>query len=99
MKHILEFEKYDNVTEGFWDDIFGRPKATGDISKGTVLRGQGWSQTGKDRSTEDTEDYYIVFQGQKFYDDDVEYDDYYSSKPLPRIERGKLIIANPAWKL
>jgi hypothetical protein len=45
------------------------------------------------------EDEYIMFNGQKFYPDQIEYADYQDLGELPRIENGKLIIANPAWSM
>jgi hypothetical protein len=38
-----------------------------------------------------------MFDGKKFYSEDIVYDDYNSTEPIPRVEGGKLIIANPAW--
>lgn len=40
-----------------------------------------------------------MFDGQKFYPDQIEYDDYNSSKQIPRVENGKLIVANPVWNM
>jgi hypothetical protein len=102
MKHLLEFEKYDqSIEEGFLSSLFGRRPDTED-ARHTVKRGQGWSQYGKDTLATDPnyreDDYYVVFKGEKFYEDDIEYDDFYSTKPLPRIENGKLIIAHPGWE-
>ena len=57
------------------------------------MKGQGWSHRGKD------EENYIMFQGQKFYPDQIQYDKYNSMKQIPRVENGKLIVANPAWSL
>lgn len=94
MRHIKSFNNFENsevrpVQEGLWSRLFGGEK-TGDAAH-DAFRSQGYSHRGKD------EDNYIMFQGQKFYDGDIEYDDYNSTKPLPRVERGKLIIANPMW--
>jgi hypothetical protein len=95
MKHIFEYESFENRTnEGFLDSIFGRP--TTKAAAETAVKGQGFSHTGKD---EDNKENYIIFNGQKFYQDQIEYDDYYSTKELPRIEDGKLIIGNPAWSV
>jgi len=41
----------------------------------------------------------IEFNGTKFYPDQIEYDDYHSTKPLPRVEGDTLIISNPAWSM
>jgi hypothetical protein len=38
-----------------------------------------------------------MFNGKKFYDEDIEYADNQDLGEIPRIERGKLIIANPNW--
>lgn len=97
MKHIKGFRNYSKkedkttkpVTEGLWSRLFGDDK-TSDAAHDS-RRGAGYSHTGKD------EDNYIMFQGQKFYDADIEYDDYSSTKPIPRIEHGKLIVSNPMW--
>lgn len=79
------------INEGFWSSLFGKPSV--DDAARDSLRGKGFSHRGKD------EDNYIMFDGQKFYPDQIEYDDVYSTKPIPRIENGKLIVANPAWNL
>ena len=93
MKHIKKFEDLDtSVSESFWKDIFGKPSV--DSAAHDSLRGQGFSHRGKEE-----EDDYIIFNGQKFYPGDIEYDDVHSTKEIPRIENGKLIIANPAWNL
>jgi len=95
MKHIFEYESFENRTnEGFLDSIFGRP--TTKAAAETAVKGQGYSHTGRE---EDEDEDYIMFKGQKFYPDQVKYDDYYSTKELPRVENGKLIIANPAWAM
>lgn len=83
------------VNENFWTSIFGKP--TVDAAAHDSLRGQGFSFRGRD--TERSEDNYIMFDGNKFYPDQIEYDEYQSTKPLPRVEGDKLIIANPAWSM
>jgi hypothetical protein len=40
-----------------------------------------------------------VYKGEKFYPDQIEYADYQDLGDLPRVEDGKLLIANPAWGL
>lgn len=94
MKHLKKYQPFrKQINEGFWNSIFGKPtiKDAATDSK----KGQGWSHTGKD----DDEQNYIMFQGQKFYPSQIEYDDPYSTQPIPRIENGKLIVANPAWSM
>jgi hypothetical protein len=44
-------------------------------------------------------DNYIMFNGEKFFPDQIEYADYQDLGDLPRIEDGKLLIANPSWGL
>ena len=82
------------MNESFWTSIFGKP--TIDKAAHDSLRGLGYSHTGRGERDEDN---YIMFDGNKFYPDQIEYDDYQSTKPLPRIEGDKLIIANPAWSM
>jgi hypothetical protein len=96
MKYIKRFEE---INEGFWDSVFGKP--TVDDAAHDSLRGQGWSHRGKETRDEETqeEDEFIMFNGQKFYPDQIEYADYQDLGELPRLENGKLIIANPAWNL
>jgi len=92
MKNIKHYDSFNsNVNESFWASLFGKP--TVDDAAHDSLRGQGFSHRGKD------EDNYIMFDGQKFYPDQIEYDDVYSTKKIPRVENGMLIVANPAWSL
>ncbi len=92
MKHL---KKYGNssskLNEGFWNSLFGKPSV--DDAAHDSLRSQGWSHRGKD------EENYIMFKGQKFYPDQIQYDEVYSTKEIPRVENGILIVANPAWSL
>lgn len=93
MKHIKKFDDLNSeLSENFWSDTFGKPSV--DSAAHDSLRGQGFSHRGK----EEEEDY-VVFNGQKFYQEDIEYDDVHSTKEIPRIEGDKLIVANPAWSL
>jgi hypothetical protein len=92
MKHLKKYNQLESkVNEGFWDSLFGKP--TIDDAAHDSMRGQGWSHRGKD------EENYIMFKGQKFYPDQIQYDEYNSTKEIPRVENGKLIVANPAWSL
>jgi hypothetical protein len=99
MENIKPYESFnlepEEVNENFWTKMFGRP--TVDDAAHDSLRGKGFSHRGKD--SERSEDNYIMFDGNKFYPDQIEYDDYHSTKELPRVENGKLIIANPAWSM
>jgi hypothetical protein len=92
MKNLITFEKFgSNVNESFWSNLFGKP--TVDDAAQDSLRGQGWSHRGRD------EENYIMFDGQKFYPDQIEYDEVNSTKPIPRVENGILIVANPVWSM
>lgn len=87
------------ITEGFFDSIFGKPdvdRAFRDSlrAKGTAGRGRNDQNYGKE-----SEDEYVIFQGQHFSPDDIEYASYDDLGELPRIENGKLIVTNPAWEL
>ena len=93
MKHLKKYTELNKTNESFWNSIFGKPNV--DDAAHDSLRGKGFSHRGK----EDNDMNYIMFNGQKFYPDQIEYDDPNSTKEIPRIEGGKLIIANPAWSL
>lgn len=84
--------KESEVDESYWDRIFGRPSSKD--AAHSALKSKGFSHTGKDDDS-----HYTMFDGQKFYEDDIEYADPYDTGDIPRIEDGKLIIANPAWSL
>jgi hypothetical protein len=92
MKHLKKYQNNNSkINESFWNSLFGKP--TVDDAAHDSLRGQGWSHRGKD------EENYIMFQGQKFYPDQIQYDDAYSTKQIPRVEGDMLIVANPAWSM
>ena len=84
------------LTEGFFEDVFGEP----DVDRATKdsLRAQGWSGRGKD-DEERPDEHYVIFNGEKFFPEDIEYASYDDLGDIPRIENGKLIVTNPAWEL
>ena len=98
MENIKSYDNYKEesgqaeVNESIWSSIFGKP--TVKDAAHTSLRGQGYSHIGK----EDDQNY-IMFNGQKFYPNQIEYADYQDLGELPRVENGKLLIANPAWSM
>ena len=100
MENLKKYEDFNSnvhqseVNEGLWDRLFSKPSIH--QAAHDSYRGQGWSATGKDDVSRD-EHNYVMFDGKKFYSEDIVYDDYNSTKPIPRVEGGKLIIANPAW--
>ena len=97
MKHIKKFgeltESWSPDYGSFWSDTFGKP--TVKDAAHDALRGQGHSHTKKD----DSGDQAIVFNGQEFYPDQIQYADYNDLGEIPRIENDKLIVANPAWSM
>jgi len=89
------------LTEGFFEDNFGMPdvdRATRDSIRATGASGRGRrdSNYGEEPKREDE---YVVFDGQEFGSDDIEYASYDDLGDLPRVENGKLIVTNPAWEL
>lgn len=99
MVNAMDRERQENeaqieeiVNEGLMDRLFGSPSVT-DAAK-DALRSQGHSQIGKD----DEKELYVVFNGEKFYPSDIEYADNYDMGEIPRVENGKLIVANPMWR-
>ncbi len=90
-----------DMGEGFFDDVFG--KASVGDARDSSMRQSGTSLTGRDDSNygeePSKENFYIVFNGEKYYEDDIEYADYNDMGDLPRLENGKLIVGNPAWRL
>lgn len=93
MKHIKKFEE---LSESFWETNFGKP--TVDDAAHDALRSQGWSGRGKD-DEERPEEHYVIFNGKKFFPEDIEYAEYQDLGEIPRVENGKLIIANPGWSM
>ena len=83
----------NDLEEGYEDDY----TASGFDSMGdaahSALKSKGHSHRGKD----DEGEFYIVFDGEKFYQDDFEIAHHNDTGKIPRVEDGKLIIANPAW--
>jgi hypothetical protein len=81
------------IREGYEDDY----TASGFDSMGDAahssLKSQGHSHRGKDDEGES----YIMFDGEKYYEEDFEIADYNDMGRIPRVEGDKLIIANPAW--
>ena len=81
------------MDESYWNKLFGSP--TIKDAAHDSLRGKGHSHVGKDDSNE----LYVVFNGQNFYPNQIEYADPNDLGEIPRIEGDKLIVANPAWSL
>lgn len=81
---------------GFWRNVFGEPDI--DDSAKSALKAQGHSHIGRD-DDERKGEYYMVFNGEKFFPDQIDYADYNDLGDLPRVENGMLIVPNPAWKL
>jgi hypothetical protein len=78
-----------------WREVFGTPDAI-EAAK-SAYKSQGHSMVGSD-DEERTGEYYTVFNGQKFFPDQIDYADYHDLGELPRVENGILIVPNPAWQ-
>jgi hypothetical protein len=94
-------KKYNLINEG--EGFFGRfgrffNKPTAQDAAKDALRSQGYSHMGKDNSNDNEDTYYTVFNGQKFYPDQIEFADNQDMGEIPRVEGDKLIIANPMWR-
>jgi hypothetical protein len=82
------------LNEG-WRDIFGEPDVK-DAAR-SAYKSQGHSMMGSDDEQREGE-YYTVFNGEKFFSNQIEYADYQDMGDLPRVENGMLIVPNPAWE-
>lgn len=89
IKKSRKFNK--SVKEGFWNRW---TKPSIDQAASDSVKGQGYSHRGNDDDTE-----YIMFDGERFSQDQIEYADYHDTGRLPRVEDSMLIIANPNWSL
>ena len=93
LRRDVEKRFRDDMNEGYEDDYTASGyDSIGDAAHSS-LKSKGHSHTGKD----DSDEFYIVFDGDKFYEGDFEIADYNDTGDIPRVEDGKLIIANPAW--
>jgi hypothetical protein len=94
-----QIEESINEGEGFFGNFgrwFNKPTAK-DAAK-DALRSKGYSEMGRDDESGDENSYYTVFNGEKFYPNQIEYADNNDLGEIPRVENGKLIIANPMWR-
>jgi RNA binding exosome subunit len=82
---VKRIVKENSYTASGYDSI-------GDVAHSS-LKSKGHSHRGKD----DEGAFYIVFDGEKFYEGDFEIAGHNDMGEIPRVEDGKLIIANPAW--
>ena len=97
-----QFAKKNNIKDSnksVKEGLFNRwTKPSIDQAAHDSVRGQGHSHRGNDNlATPEGE--YIMFNGQKFGQDQIEYADYHDTGRIPRVEDGVLIIANPNWSL
>jgi hypothetical protein len=82
-----------SVKEGFFNRFM---KPSIDQASDDSVKGHGHSHRGND-DLATPEGEYIMFNGQKFSQDEIDYADYHDTGKIPRIEDGMLIIANPNW--
>ena len=85
VRRVINEQYEDDYTASGFDSM-------GDAAH-SALKSKGHSHRGKD----DEGEFYIVFDGEKFYEDDFEIAGHNDMGKIPRVEDGKLIIANPAW--
>jgi len=85
VKRIVREQYEDDYTSSGFDSM-------GDAAHSS-LKSKGHSLRGKD----DEGEFYIVFDGEKFYEGDFEIAGHNDTGEIPRVEGDKLIIANPAW--
>ena len=91
IKKSRKFNK--SVKEGFWNRW---TKPSLDQASDDSVKSHGHSHRGNDNlATPEGE--YIMFNGQKFKHEQLEYADINDLDIIPRIEDGMLIIANPNW--
>lgn len=93
MKNIKSFKTFSKNEA--WNSFLRRPD-TQDAAR-DQMRSSGFSHTGTDNLGKQNSKGYIIHNGVKFYDDQIEYASYDDTGEIPRIEGGKLIVANPAW--
>ncbi len=86
---LLETDKTDKMDT---NELFISEPDIEDASH-SQLRGKGFSFRGR----EEDDTHYIVHDGQKFYEDEIEYAKHNDTGEIPRVEDGKLIIAHPMW--
>jgi len=79
------------VREGYEDDYTASGLDKMGDAAHSSMKSKGFSHRGKD------EEFFIMFDGDKFYEGDFEVADYNDTGDIPRVENGKLIIANPTW--
>jgi hypothetical protein len=77
-----KYKGLSELNEGFFSRLFR--------SKTSNAKKQGLSTKSDERS-------YIMFNGKKFYDENISYASYGDTGRIPRVEGGTLIIANPRW--
>jgi len=85
VKRVIKESYKDDYTASGFDKM-------GDAAHSS-FKSKGYSHRGKDNEGE----FYIMFDGKKFYEGDFEIADYNDTGDIPRVEDGKLIIANPVW--
>jgi RNA binding exosome subunit len=85
VKRVIRESYEDNYTASGFDTM-------GDAAH-SAFKSKGYSSRGKD----DEGEFYIMFDGEKFYEGDFKIADYNDTGDIPRVDGGKLIIANPAW--
>jgi hypothetical protein len=95
-----QFAKKNNIKDSnksVKEGLFNRfMKPSIDQASDDSVKGQGHSHRGNDDFATPAGEY-IMFNGQKFSQDEIDYADYNDLGKIPRVEDGMLIIANPNW--
>lgn len=98
IRHLQEsnrrLEKRFLAEGSMWNDVFGEPDIK-DVAR-SAYKSKGHSMMGKD-DEQRRGDYYIVFDGEKYFPEQIQYADYQDLGELPRVEDGMLIVPNPVW--
>jgi len=84
-----------STTNEAWNSFLRGPK-TDDASHDSY-RSRGFSQSGTDDLQGTNPQNYVMFNGRKFYNDDLLFASHGDTGEIPRIEGDNLIIANPTW--
>ena len=84
-KELRSIQNRKQIQEGLFD-FFGKMFSKGKSSKPQSSDNISSSNKG------------VYFNGKMYTPEKIEYDDFNSTKTTPRVEGGRLIVANPYWE-
>lgn len=97
MEKLKNLKMYENFhLDEAWNDFLRGPR-TEDATRDSY-RSKGFSHSGTDNLGSKNPTDFVVFDGRKFFGEDLLFASLHDMGEIPRIEGDKLIIANPAWK-